>query len=154
VGSQQSKLAAAVAVLERSMRLIECGLLLLFFLFEKKLGLSWKTPSISIALGLGCSAAVDLIVSYLRTVFTVPILDLVNVTVYLGILVLWAYCMALPRAERKNVLDSPNRLIFQRWNEALISYSYRDGGAVASVDSFLPNVERTVERVLARKMVN
>lgn len=157
VGPHQGKLAAAVTVLERSMRLIECGLLLLFFLFEKKLGLSWKTPSISIALGLGCSAAVDLVASYLRTVFSlsqVPLIDIANATVYMGILAFWGYCMAAPRVERKNVLDSPNRLIFQRWNEALVSYKYGEGGAVASVDSFLPTVERTVERVMARKMVN
>jgi hypothetical protein len=43
----------------------------------------------------------------------------------------------------------------QRWNEALVSYSYRDSGAAAmAVDSFLPSVEKTVERVMARKMVN
>lgn len=157
IGPHQSKLAAAVTVLERSMRLIECGLLLLFFLFERKLGLSWKTPSISIALGLGGSAAVDLVVSYLRTVVAVqqlPVLGILNSTVYIGILGFWGYCMAAPRLERKNVLDSPNRLIFQRWNEALVSYRYGEGGVVASVDSFLPNVEKTVERVMARKMVN
>jgi len=157
IGPHQSKLAAAVTVLERSMRLIECGLLLLFFLFEKKLGLSWKTPSISIALGLGCSAAVDLGVSYLRTTIAVqqlPLLGILNTTVYIGILAFWGYCMAAPHVERKNVLDSPNRLIFQRWNEALISYRYSESGGAASVDSFLPSVEKTVERVMARKMSN
>lgn len=156
VGPHQGKLAAAVTVLERSMRLIECGLLLLFFLFEKKLGLSWRTPSISIALGLGCSAAVDLVASYFRTVVPgqISVIDLADVTVYIGILAFWGFCMALPRVERKNVLDSPNRLIFQRWNEALVSYKYGEGGAVATVDSFLPTVEKTVERVMARKMVN
>ncbi len=159
VGSQQSKLAAAVAVVERSMRLIECGLLLLFFLLEKKLGLSWKTPSISIALGLGCCAAVDLVISYLRTLFiptSRPVLDVVNITLYMTVLGFWGICMALPRTERKTVLDSPNRLIFQRWNESLLSYGYGEGGGatVATVDSFLPAVEKTVERVMARKMVN
>jgi hypothetical protein len=157
-GSHQSKLIAAGWILERSMRLIECGLLLLFFLFEKKLGLSWKTPSISIALGLGCSAAVDLAASYLKTAYmpNSQILDIVNVTVYIGILGFWGACMALPRTERNTVLDSPNRLIFQRWNEVLINAGYGEARMVASasVDSFLPAVEKTVERVMARKMVN
>jgi hypothetical protein len=156
VGPHQSKIAAAVAILERSMRLIECGLLLLFFLFEKKLGLSWKTPSVSIALGLGCSAAVDLSVSYLRTAFLIDplLLDIANVAVYMGILAFWGASMALPRSARNTVLDSPNRLIFQRWNEVLINSGYGEARMVASVDSFLPAVEKTVERVMARKLVN
>jgi hypothetical protein len=53
------------------------------------------------------------------------------------------------------VLDSPSRLIFQRWNEALSTYTARGEIAMAAngVNSFLPGVEETVDRVLARKMV-
>jgi hypothetical protein len=53
------------------------------------------------------------------------------------------------------VLDSPSRLIFQRWNEALTTYSVRGEMAFAAsgVESFLPGVEQTVDRVLARKIV-
>ena len=156
VGSEQDRLTASVHVLERSTRLIECGLLLLFFLFEKRLGLSWKTPSISIALGLGVTASVDLIISYLLasiTSWTAP-LHVINTLAYMSVLGLWAYCMYQPTAACKNVLDSPNRLIFQRWNEVLSSYGYGDAAVVSGpADSFLPSVERTVERVMARKMV-
>jgi hypothetical protein len=45
-------------------------------------------------------------------------------------------------------------LIFQRWNEALISYQHGGDLAFAPSESFLPSVERTVERVMARKMTN
>jgi hypothetical protein len=56
---------------------------------------------------------------------------------------------------RGNVLDSPRRLIFQRWNEALLTHTVRGEMAFASggMDSFLPGVEQTVDRVLARKIV-
>ncbi|HEX2330337.1 MAG TPA: hypothetical protein VHN74_16560 [Candidatus Angelobacter sp.] len=157
VGPQESKLTAAMHVLERSMRLIECGLLVLFFLFEKRLGLSWRIPSISIAIGLGCSAAMDLSVSYLKTIFVSRTwqFEIVNTITYLAVVALWSYCMAAQKVERKNVLDSKNRLIFQRWNEVLVGVGYSEPAfASTGVDSFLPSVERTVERVMARKLVN
>src|SRR5581483_7059778 len=81
-----SRLSAAIDLLERSMRLMECGFLLLFLLFEKKLGLSWRSTSMSIALGLGMSAASSLSVAYLQNVFPdqAPILWIVENFCYLG----------------------------------------------------------------------
>jgi hypothetical protein len=92
--------------------------------------------------------------SYLRSAFSAYAaqLDVANTLVYLGVLSFWAYCMSAAKVQEKTVLDSPSRLIFQRWNEALVSYSHGDVALVSGVDSFLPNVERTVERVMARKM--
>jgi hypothetical protein len=107
VGPQENKLTASMHVLERSMRLMECGLLVLFFLFEKRLGLSWRIPSISIAIGLGCSAAMDLSVSYLKTAFAsfTGQFEILNTITYVSVLALWGYCMAAQKVERKNVLD-------------------------------------------------
>ncbi|MGE5325299.1 MAG: hypothetical protein ACM3SW_20695 [Actinomycetota bacterium] len=156
-GANQTRLVASAAVLERSLRLIECGLLMLFFFFEKRLGLSWRSPSVSIALGLGVYAATDLGFSYLKVQIPgqIGVIDVLYSLVFFAVLSFWGYCLLRPETERTNVLDSPNRLILQRWNEALISYSYGDGGGtMATVDSFLPNVEKTVERVMARKMTN
>jgi hypothetical protein len=156
-GSGADKITAAMTVVERTMRLIECGLLLLFFLFEKKLHLSWKSANVAIAVGLGISAALDLSVSYLRSHFPWRIdeLGVLNTAAYIGILFFWTYCLSSSKKEKVSVLESPNRLIFQRWNEALLSYKEGElAFASGRVDSFLPGVERTVERVLARKMVN
>lgn len=156
-GSGNNKLVAATQLLERTVRLMQCGLLLLFLGLEKRLGLSWRTHSMSIALGLGVYAAVDLSATYMLT--RMPALSsafqmLANL-VYLVAVSLWAYSLAKPEPARSNVLDSPSRLIFQRWNEALNSYSVRGELAFASngVESFLPGVEQTVERVLARKII-
>lgn len=156
-GSGSTRITAAMTVVERTMRLIECGLLLLFFLFEKRLHLSWKNANVAVAVGLGISAALDLSVSYLKSQFPwrADELGVINGVAYIGVLVFWTYCLSVQKKAAVSVLESPNRLIFQRWNEALLSS--RDGElALASgrVDSFLPGVERTVERVLARKMVN
>jgi hypothetical protein len=155
-GSQASKLTAAMALIERTMRLIQCGLLFLFFLFEKRLNLSWRSTNVAIALGLSVSAALDLSVSYLRDHIPTRAVEfgVVNSLAYLGVLVFWTYCVAMQKKERSSVLESPNRLIFQRWNEALISYQHGGDLAFAPSESFLPSVERTVERVMARKITN
>lgn len=156
-GSGNSKLIAASDLLQRTVRLMQCGLLLLFFGLEKRLGLSWRTHSMSIALGLGVYAGIDLSTSYLidRVPAMTNALHILTNLVYLGASALWAYSLAKAEPVRSNVLDSPSRLIFQRWNEALTSYTIRGEMAFVSsgVESFLPGVEQTVDRVLARKII-
>jgi len=157
-GTHDNKIVAAVNLLERSIRLMQCGLLLLFFSFERRLGLSWRSHSMSLALGLGVYATADLCISYLSAHFAAwgTTLGILGNCVYLGTTCFWAYCLANPEPARKNVLDSPNKLIYQRWNDALLASPFGGAGnlAVASADSFLPNVEKTVERVMARKMMH
>ena len=154
-GHLWTKCMAAGSFVDRGMRLMQCGLLLLFFLLERRLSLSWRSRNMAIALGLGVSAASGLIVSYVRMQFPQywAFLGLFDNVSYLAIVGFWGVCFALPEPEKKNVLDSPSRLIFQRWNEALTTYSVRGELAFNGVESFLPGVEQTVDRVLARKMV-
>ncbi|HEY7405998.1 MAG TPA: hypothetical protein VIB39_20900 [Candidatus Angelobacter sp.] len=156
-GSQPSKVAAAVALLERSTRLMECGLLLLFFFLEKRLGLSWRNYNMSIALGLGSVAALDLSFSYMKIQYAslMETFCTIEGAFMITVLGFWAYCLARPEPAHQSVLDSPSRLIFQRWNEVLVSTRFSPSSAtsVGSIDSFLPNVEQTVDRVLARKVV-
>jgi hypothetical protein len=61
--------------------------------------------------------------------------------------------MLVREPERKNVLDSPSRLIFQRWDEALAGYGYGSAGSPSTVESFLPGIEKTVDRVMAKRVV-
>jgi hypothetical protein len=156
--TRMAKCIAAVSLLERGIRLMQCGLLLLFFLFERRLGLAWRSHTVCIALGLGLSAAFSLSSSYLHTRFPQwgPVLDFVNYIQYLAIVSFWAACFYWREPERTNVLDSPSKLIFQRWNDVLTASRFSGSsvsGSVGALDSFLPNVEQTVDRVLARKMV-
>lgn len=156
-GSQPSKIAAAVALLERSTRLMQCGLLLLFFFLEKRLGLSWRNYNVCIALGLGSTAALDLSFSYMKIQFPAQLetFCLLEGCFYIGVVAFWAACLSQPEPVRKNVLDSPSRLIFQRWNDVLVAnrFSASPVASMSGLDSFLPNVEQAVDRVLARKMV-
>lgn len=156
-GSLAAKCLAAVNIIERSLRLMQCGLLLLFFLFERRLALSWRSYSVSLALGLGITAALDLSLSYVGTYLTAwtPVFDLTDAMAAFGIAGFWLACFARPEPAKKNVMDSPSKVIFQRWNEALLSAAAHDKNpAFAAVDSFLPGIEKTVDRVLARKIAH
>jgi len=132
-GSGNNKIIAASELLQRTVRLMQCGLLLLFFGLEKRLGLSWRTHSMSIALGLGIYAGTDLSTTYLidRLPALAGFFQVFTNLVYLSAASLWAYSLAKPEPARSNVLNSPSRLIFQRWNEALTSYSVRGEMAFA-----------------------
>jgi hypothetical protein len=152
VGTHQSRLEAAAAVIERSLRLIECGILMLFFFFEKRLQLPWRNWSVSLALGLGLTSAVDLISSYvrIRLPHQTNQIDCLYSLVFLGVMSFWTYSLLYkPQRREISIMAAPSHLIFQRWNESLGSSGFGD---FTATDSFFPNVERTVERVMARKM--
>ncbi len=156
-GSATDRCMAAGNLIEKNLRFMQCGLLLLFFLFERRLALSWRSYGVSLAVGLGTLATEGLTCSYLRSHFAtwVPVLDVLDNAVYLGIVVYWAISFALPEPARKNVLDSPSKLIFQRWNETLTAHSYgQSASASSTVESFLPGIEKTVDRVMTRKAVS
>lgn len=157
-GSGMTKCIAAVALIERNLRLIQCGLLLLFFLFERRLALSWRTHSVSLAIGLGISAALSLSFTFIRLHLTAwaGALDLIGASSAFGIVVYWTVCFSRTQTAGQTVMDSPSKLIFQRWNEALMSTPLIEdkNPALATVDSFLPGIEKTVDRVLARKIAN
>jgi len=157
-GSGMTKCIAAVALIERNLRLMQCGLLLLFFLFERRLALSWRSHSVSLAIGLGVSAALSLSFTFIRVHLTAwaGALDLIEASSTFGIVVYWTLCFARTQPVAQTVLDSPSKLIFQRWNEALLSTPVTEdkNPALATVDSFLPGIEKTVDRVLARKIAH
>jgi hypothetical protein len=156
-GPQSSRIGSAVLLMARSVQLMQCGLLLLLVLFETRFGLSWRSPGMSIALGLGISAAVGLSVSYIqaRVPGWAPGLDKLDGALRLAILGGWVVALMVPQPKRQRVQDSPKHLILQRWNEALLTsplVAQDRNLALASVDTFLPGIEKTVDRVLARKI--
>jgi hypothetical protein len=158
--SSATRCVAAVEHFERGTLLIQCGLLFLFFLFERRLGLSWRSRSISVGIGLGFLSTLTLVFFYLRQHFVAQVaaINVADNLTSTAVVALWAVCLYLPEPQKKNVLDSSSKLIFQRWNEALMATPFGSGGGAMafagnSIDSFLPSVEKTVERVMARKIV-
>jgi hypothetical protein len=155
-GTHSSKIVVAVDLCDRCVHMMQCGLMLLMVVFQKRLNLSWRSSGMAIALGLGIIAAMDLIVSYAQTRFPgwENGLAILNSTAFSGALILWAVRFSSREIEPAKAAAAPSRLIIQRWNDALISY--RQGDMALSslgMNSFLPGVEQTVERILASKMV-
>lgn len=157
-GSQPHRICTAIDVCERSVELMQCGFLLLLVLFATRLGLSWRSPAVSVMTGIGILAALDLSGSYL--VARIPVVahswDVMNALCCLAINVSWFLSMTLPQPQRRSAEDSPARLILQRWNEAILATPLvrRNNEAALPVESFLPGVERAVERVMARRISN
>lgn len=154
-GSMSDRCNAGAELLGRSLRLMQIGLLFLFFLFERRLSLSWRSRPVSIALGLGIASAAALICSYLTGQYIAWTfwLNLAEMTTYFAAVLYWAGSFLETQRQRTNVMDSPSRLIFQRWNETLAGYGYGSASTTPSaVESFLPGIEKTVDRVMARRV--
>jgi hypothetical protein len=154
-GTHASKLVVAVDLCDRCVHLMQCGLMLLLVAFEKRLSFSWRSPGMSVALGLGIIAGTDLIVSYAEGRFPVMTdqLGLVNGVVFTCVLAFWAFRLSVKETTPTTAATSPSRLIIQRWNDALVSYRQGEMALSPVMNSFLPGVEQTVERVLARKII-
>jgi hypothetical protein len=155
-GSHASKIVVAVDLCDRCVHMMQVGLLLLLVVFEKRLSLSWRSPGMGVALGLGAIAAMDLVVSYSQGRFPglYGQLEMTNGIVFTSVLCFWAFRLSSKESAPITAATSPSRLIIQRWNDALISYRHGDlAFASSTMNSFLPGVEQTVDRVLARKMI-
>jgi hypothetical protein len=154
-GSHVNKIVVAVDLCDRCVHLMQCGLMLLMVVFEKRLNFSWRSSGMCVALGLGLIAAMDLIVSYAQGRMPARNADLamLNGIVFTGIMAFWAVRLASREAEPNTLANTPARLIIQRWNDALINYRHGDLALSPAMNSFLPGVEQTVERVLARKVI-
>lgn len=155
--SECDKMVAGIQLLERSSQLMLCGLLLLFVLFQSRLGLSWRSPSVCIMFGLGAYSALALARSFAEERFPnwAHSLDLLGAFAGVVIYAWWVTSFVLPQPARRTAQDSPTRLILQRWNEAVMAsplIARRVEASFSPIESFLPGVERTVERVMAQKM--
>ncbi len=157
-GSVSTKICTVIILVQRCVRLMQCGFLLLFLVFEKRLGVSWSARGMCVTVGLGLSAVLNLAVIYLMntTLAWQSTLIIVNNVVSNAIIAYWIVGMYAYQTVRKTAVDAPNRLVLQRWNEVLLSSGY--GGSKPSLlvttDSFIPGVEQVVDRVLARKAVH
>ena len=140
----QSPLVHAVTTLQRSVRIVQLGLILFLLLFSRFLGVSRKQVSFGISLGFGLFAGVELMLMALNSGGFVRQgnLNLVNmVTLILAILVWCGYSLS-----RKAVrVAAVNHLQTQRWEQGLADLQQ----PVLS-DSLIPMFEGMVERAFSR----
>jgi hypothetical protein len=142
--------------LMRSVSVLELCLLAFLCLSMNALRLTVRDLSFGIALGFGIMSSADFILaSWISRVasLTDP-LQFVYESLIIGTLVIWTVYSVIPEPARKPVLMPASSTIY-RWNE--IASALGHTGTKVAVQQpansfFLSDVERVVEKVLARNM--
>lgn len=136
----------ALVTVQRSVLVMQCGLVLFLMLFSRYLGITPRHYLFGIALGFGMNASLDLIVctarSYLGFTATTS-LRIVSSGGYLFAILIWlGFTLARAPERRKSEIIPQS----ERWNHAL---------AVAldlpPSEGFLCDMERTVDRLLHQR---
>jgi hypothetical protein len=142
--TQAGPLVQAIITLQRSVRVIQFGLILFLLFFSKYLGISWRQRSFGVALGFGGFAFMELAVLALHTGSYMSALaaNIVNMTAYNSAIVTWGVymCMKSPLRESTSTL-----LKSQRWEQSLTDLTMP-----ATADSLIPMFESMVDRAFSR----
>jgi hypothetical protein len=140
----QSPLVHAVTTLQRSVRIVQLGLILFLLLFSRFLGVSRKQISFGISLGFGLFAGVDLMMYALNSGGFVKqgVFNLINMSAYALAIFVWLGYSLSRNAVR---VAAANRLQTERWEQGLA-----DLQQPGSSDSLIPMFEGMVERAFSR----
>jgi hypothetical protein len=137
-------LVQAIITLQRSVRVIQVGLVMFLLVFSKYLGISWKQRSFGIALGFGSFAGIELAVVALRSGNYVGenSANVINMLAYNTAIIVWFMYAALTSAERE---DTTVLLKSQRWEQSLADLQHP-----GTADSLIPLFEGMVDRAFSR----
>ncbi len=139
----RSPLLHALTTLQRSVRIVQFGLILFLLLFSRFLGVSRKQVSFGISLGFGLFAGVELLLVALNSGGFVGqrVLNPINLVTYILAIFIWiGYA-----ASRQAVRETANHLQTQRWEQGLADLQH-----TAATDSLIPMFEGMVERAFSR----
>lgn len=147
-GTESTVLVRNILILERAIRIMQCGMLLLLYLFSHHVGITWRNQLFGIVFGFGLYASSNLLMYSLRSRLGEDwntSASIMNALCYLTTVGIWAGYMMAPAAERTPVRsDAP--LILERWNTELAAI----GHPRPVQGAFLPGLEETVDRVMTR----
>jgi len=147
--AHKDPLVQAVTTLQRSVRMVQCGLILFLLLFSQFLGVSRKQQSFGVALGFGLFASIELILVALNSggLLQLARISLLNTVMYDLAIVVWlAYSLAR-NAGRDSVT---NHLQTQRWERSLADLHTASATPSTASDSLIPMFEGMVERAFSR----
>jgi hypothetical protein len=136
------RITSAVLNLDRSIRVMQCGLVLLMVLGSSYLGLTWKHKIFGIAAGLGINAAVDLIVVTVLANLgqdAANSVRLAKMASYNLAALMWMGYIYAGATERR---PAKQLAYGQRWDYALATALHPSGESPS-----LPLIENVVERV-------
>ncbi|HWR37795.1 MAG TPA: hypothetical protein VN622_18180 [Clostridia bacterium] len=137
---------AGIITLERSIRVMQFGLVLFMVLFSNYLGVTKRHYLFGIALGFGTFATTHMIVLTLRVypgLLSGATASRFTAAAYFVSVLIWLGYTLAPQAERRKVEILPQS---ERWNHTLANVLN-----VPVSEGFLPNMERTVERLLQQQ---
>ncbi len=135
-----------ILLADRSLRLMQCGMVFFLLLFSEYLGISRRSMIFGISLGFGLFAAVNMLVATGFTHHGGPLrpetLRFINSGAYMVATIIWlGYTLAAAPSQSKAAKDA---LLRSRYlNSAL-----EDARVQPIADSLLDNMDRTVERLL------
>jgi hypothetical protein len=141
--SQVDTITNGILLVQRSVRLMQCGLVFFLLLFSEYLGISRRHVLFGIALGFGIFASVTMLVAAAvahGTFVPVSVLRHIAMAVYDFSVLIWlGYTVLAP--VRSSVALAAARP--KDWNSAL-----EDARVQPAADSLLDTMDRTVERLL------
>jgi hypothetical protein len=140
----QSPLVHAVTTLQRSVRIVQVGLILFLLLFSRFLGASWKQVSFGVSLGFGVLAGMELMLMALNSGGFVKQGNFHRINMVTQILAIFVWLgYSLSRKAVREV--AVNHLQTQRWEQGLADLQHP-----LPSDSLIPMFEGMVERAFSR----
>ena len=139
--SQVDGITSAILLAQRSVRLMQCGLVFFLLLFSEYLGISRRHVLFGIALGFGIFASVNMLFTAAAshaTVVHVSVLRQINSAGYTVAVMIWLGYTALAPARSRVAVAAARS----------IDYALEDARVHPPVDSLLDTMDRTVERLL------
>ncbi|HWH57738.1 MAG TPA: hypothetical protein VN682_08915 [Terriglobales bacterium] len=141
--SWEDPVRTSILIVQRCVRVVQCGLVIFLLAFSSTLAVSWRRLSFGIALGFGIFSASELLTTALFSGGRIrtPTVQLAAMTTYIvGMLVWLFYGLVNRRREMVPVL------VPQRWDEALMEIQ----PAEAEGDSLIPMFEHMVDQALSK----
>lgn len=143
--NENGRIFAALYTAERSVRILQCGVVLFMFIFSRYLGVSWKHQLFGIALGFGFFSATEMLTLFLWKQYSL-IGDhaanmIVSGTYFVATCAWLGYSLAPVPSRRAELLPQS-----ERWNHALAGVL-----RIPEPDGFLTSIDHTVERLLDKQ---
>ena len=135
-------LKQTIEVVQRCVRVVQCGMVLFLLAFCKNLGVSWRRQSFGIALGFGFFAGAELLTTalYSGQHLHFHLMNILNMAAYNVGMVIWMFYSVF---NRRHVTTSV--LVPLRWDEAL-----NDIHPHGTEESLIPMLEHMVDRAFSK----
>jgi len=121
------KIIAGILTAERSLRIIQAGLLLFLFLFSSSLGLTWRHYLFGIALGFGTFAIVDLASLAARAQLghiSADVVSLVRSVAFNCAVLIWVVYIFQRKPSEFQIPEIPTHDL-EEWDRALVQLLQR-----------------------------